>query len=345
MNTSTTHPHHAFVKGRGILFVIALVSLVWALGAPATAMAAITRISVWPDSDRITGDGWTVSSPMKITIDNPATTPNPDYTWGVTSSAMGQFDVTTPAFDIKRGYTVKVVGLPATKTMVVGDLTVTRVDPTTEVFRGTAGPGESVGIHEYDSDTQESATADINGQWLLTYGSANIKTTTTGFAWTTVDGNRTMVDWPCMAGIYRFYNYKKGVHFYTADVSERNNVIANLASAYGYEGVGYTLNTTNKYNNDPLYRFYNLKKGVHFYTADEAEKNRVVATLASTYRLEGEAYRISTTAIAGARPVYRFFNRKTGVHFYTADEAEKANVIDHLSSRYNYEGIGYYLAQ
>ena len=40
----------------------------------------------------------------------------------------------------------------------------------------------------------------------------------------------------------------------------------------------------------PVYRFYNVKKGVHFYTASEAEKNQVVSTLYSTYKLEGVAY-------------------------------------------------------
>jgi hypothetical protein len=40
----------------------------------------------------------------------------------------------------------------------------------------------------------------------------------------------------------------------------------------------------------PVYRFYNFRKGVHFYTASEAEKNNVVATLSSTYRLEGVAF-------------------------------------------------------
>ena len=79
----------------------------------------------------------------------------------------------------------------------------------------------------------------------------------------------------------------------------------------------------------PLYRFYNIKKGVHFYTASEAEKNNVVAKLSSTYRLEGVAYSVSAAAVANSTPVHRFFNKKKGVHFYTADAAEKQNTIDH----------------
>ena len=40
----------------------------------------------------------------------------------------------------------------------------------------------------------------------------------------------------------------------------------------------------------PVYRFYNIRTGVHFYTASEAEKSSVVARLGTIYRLEGVAF-------------------------------------------------------
>ena len=39
-----------------------------------------------------------------------------------------------------------------------------------------------------------------------------------------------------------------------------------------------------------VYRFYNKKNGSHFYTASEAEKNRVLAKLSGTYTLDGPAF-------------------------------------------------------
>ena len=92
----------------------------------------------------------------------------------------------------------------------------------------------------------------------------------------------------------------------------------------------------------PVHRFYNVKKGVHFYTASEAEKNNVIANLSSIYKYEGVAYHVSKTPANGA-PVYRFYNVRQGVHFYTASEAEKNHVIANLSSIYKYEGVGYYI--
>jgi hypothetical protein len=144
--------------------------------------------------------------------------------------------------------------------------------------------------------------------------------------------------------VYRFYNLKMGVHFYTASEAEMANVRDTLYRVYRLEGVAYNLNTANPANSTSLYRFYNIKKGVHFYTASEAEKDNVVRTLSSTYRLEGVAYKVCATPVPGATPVYRFYNLKQGVHFYTASEAEKDNVVRTLSSTYRLEGVGYYLA-
>ena len=93
-----------------------------------------------------------------------------------------------------------------------------------------------------------------------------------------------------MMPVYRFLNVAKGVHFYTASEAEKNNVIATLSSVYRFEGVAYYVNTANPANNVPLYRFFNMAKGVHFYTASEAEKNNVIATLSSVYRLEGVGF-------------------------------------------------------
>jgi len=39
-----------------------------------------------------------------------------------------------------------------------------------------------------------------------------------------------------------------------------------------------------------VYRFFNVRNGSHFYTADEAERNHVAATLGSVYRFEGPVF-------------------------------------------------------
>ena len=146
-----------------------------------------------------------------------------------------------------------------------------------------------------------------------------------------------------MKPVYRFYNATSGSHFYTASLAERDSTIANLSATYHYEGVAYSINTSDPDNSAPLYRFYNMSNGSHFYTASMAERDTIIATLSSTYHYDGVAYNVSTIA-TGNQPVWRFYNTKNGSHFYTASLAERDSTIANLSSTYTYEGIAFYIA-
>jgi hypothetical protein len=89
----------------------------------------------------------------------------------------------------------------------------------------------------------------------------------------------------------------------------------------------------------PVYRFYNLRTGTHFFTPSDAEAADVKAKWPTIFRYEGVAY--STRASRNTQPLYRFYNKVNGSHFYTADVNEKNRVIAQWSSTYNYEGETY----
>ena len=95
----------------------------------------------------------------------------------------------------------------------------------------------------------------------------------------------------------------------------------------------------------PVYRFYNKKNGSHLYTASESEKGSVIANLSMTYLLDGPAYTINTASPANNTPVYRFYNKASGSHLYTASESEKDSIIANLSATYSLEGPAYYACQ
>ena len=90
----------------------------------------------------------------------------------------------------------------------------------------------------------------------------------------------------------------------------------------------------------PVYRFYHLDAGRHFYTASEPEKTKVL-TLYPRFAYEGIAFYAYPTQEAGTVPVYRFYHQLNGSHVYTASESEKATIIANYPV-YAYEGIAYY---
>jgi uncharacterized protein (DUF1800 family) len=75
-----------------------------------------------------------------------------------------------------------------------------------------------------------------------------------------------------------------------------------------------------------VWRFYNRITGVHFYTADPAERQIVLSSYPNLLD-EGAAYRALASASAGTAPVYRFYNTQTGAHFYTADATERTRIL------------------
>lgn len=144
--------------------------------------------------------------------------------------------------------------------------------------------------------------------------------------------------------VYRFLNKSNGTHFYTASEAERYTVARKLSATYAYEGPAYWVNTANAANNVPLHRFYNKKRGTHFYTASEDERQSVIANLGATFTYEGAVYNVSGSS-ENATPMHRFYNRRTGTHFYTTSEEEKQSVIATLGGTFTYEGIAYYIGK
>jgi len=142
--------------------------------------------------------------------------------------------------------------------------------------------------------------------------------------------------------VYRFYRQSTGTHFYTVDPAEMQRVRDTMSATYTFEGVCYYVNTANPANSVPLYRLYNRRTGTHLYTADEGEKNAILANLPDTYSLDGIAYYVSMTS---GLEVHRFYSPSKGVHFYSADPVEIAYVRANLGAVWQYEGLAYYVGQ
>jgi hypothetical protein len=90
--------------------------------------------------------------------------------------------------------------------------------------------------------------------------------------------------------LYRFYNNVSKSHFYTASLEEANYVVANYSNVFTYDGQTYSVSPVPVPNSTPVYRFYNLRNGSHFYTASAEEADIVIATWPTVYRYEGPAF-------------------------------------------------------
>ena len=143
------------------------------------------------------------------------------------------------------------------------------------------------------------------------------------------------------AGVYRFFDSTNGTHFYSASETERNALIQTRPDLV-YEGVG--LESVASPSADlaaaPVYRFFDVANGTHFYSISPAERDSILATRPDL-TFEGTAFYEHATLQTGDTPVYRFFDKIDGTHFFTASASERSTVLATRSDLVD-EGVGFY---
>jgi hypothetical protein len=94
----------------------------------------------------------------------------------------------------------------------------------------------------------------------------------------------------------------------------------------------------------PVYRFWSDKLGDHFYTIDEAEKDRILRDDPDVWTFEGVAFYAypPDRAPVGSKPVYRFWSDRLGHHFYSISASEKQKLVTEPSKVWSLEGIAWY---
>lgn len=93
----------------------------------------------------------------------------------------------------------------------------------------------------------------------------------------------------------------------------------------------------------PVYRFWSPTFNGHFYTADPAERDKIIAQWGRDWSYEGPRYSAYTEQVPGTVPLYRFWSSAYRGHFYTADEAEMNNVRAMWPDVWSFEGVAYYV--
>ena len=92
-----------------------------------------------------------------------------------------------------------------------------------------------------------------------------------------------------------------------------------------------------------VWRFWSPVLGGHFYTLDEAEKEKLLTQSAPVWTYEGVAYRAFASGDEpNVAPVWRFWSGQLGSHFYTLDESERDKLLRDYPEVWTYEGIAFY---
>jgi hypothetical protein len=139
------------------------------------------RITAHPEEERVDGTGWPWGRTIYMTINDPATPVNPDYS-GTAIVTTHPDDVTQAWFnidfhtqyDLKPGDIVTVTDGTTFKVHTVTGVKITDVNPNTNVISGTAAPGSYVDITTcgIGGCVFRTELADLNSQWSANFGLA-----------------------------------------------------------------------------------------------------------------------------------------------------------------------------
>lgn len=94
--------------------------------------------------------------------------------------------------------------------------------------------------------------------------------------------------------VYRFISQKLGIHFYTADPLERDQIIADYPEdVWRYEGIAFYVYPLGYGGSSrTVYRFWSPRLSRHFFTAEISERDYLIENRSDTYDYEGPAWKI-----------------------------------------------------
>lgn len=309
-------------------------------------------------------------------------TVNPDGTWSATVATAlvnGTYDVQASATNANGTGTDATVGeLIVNVGAVVPVLTTINVTPAapsiapgaTQQFTASALDQNGSAMNPqpaftWTSGTPATGTIDANGLFTAVADGTSVITATSGAINGTATVTVAAVVTPPPGGgggggtippqpadtkapesnetVFRFFNKKKGTYFFTASETEKDEIIAKLGKEWAFEGEVFKVFGSNAEGSTPVFRFFNKKKNIHFFTASETEKEELIKKAGDTWRFEGEAYNVFSAEVEGTVPVFRLFNKKKGTHLFTTSASER----DKLKADKNWrdEGIAWHTAR
>jgi hypothetical protein len=145
--------------------------------------------------------------------------------------------------------------------------------------------------------------------------------------------------------VYRFWAPFAARHFYTSSQTEKEKLQRTSEGVWIYEGIAWwALMKKTHPHLVPVYRFWSDQLLDHYYTIDEAEKDKLISQQKDTWTYEGIAFYVwpEGRQPPGTCPVYRFRATETGSYFYTASESEKDKLVKEYPKLWTYEGIAWH---
>ncbi len=128
--------------------------------------------------------------------------------------------------------------------------------------------------------------------------------------------------------IFRLYNKRTGAQLYARGEADKNKILAKFRDFEFTDGApAFWADLSTQAGLTPIYRLYNRRTGAQLYTRGDADKNKILAKFHDFEFTDGVPAFWASLTDNGTTPIFRLYNRRTGMQLYTRGEADKNKIL------------------
>ncbi len=145
--------------------------------------------------------------------------------------------------------------------------------------------------------------------------------------------------------IFRLYNTRNGAQLYTRGVADKDKILAKFKDFEFTDGQpAFWASLTEQPGLTPIFRLYNQRTGAQLYTRGEADKNKILNKFKDFKFTDGTPAFYASLIDDGSTPIYRLYNRRTGMQLYTRGKADKDKILAKFKDfEFTDDGPAFYL--
>ncbi len=128
--------------------------------------------------------------------------------------------------------------------------------------------------------------------------------------------------------IFRLYNKRTGTQLYTRGVADKDKILAKFKDfEFTDRTPAFYASLTEQPGLTPIFRLYNKRTGAQLYTRGEADKNKILNKFRDFEFTDGVPAFYTSLSDDGTTPIFRLYNRRTGMQLYTRGVADKDKIL------------------
>ncbi len=139
--------------------------------------------------------------------------------------------------------------------------------------------------------------------------------------------------------IFRLYNTRTGTQLYTRGEADKNKILNKFRDFVFTDGVPAFYASLTNDGTTPIFRLYNTRTGAQLYTRGEADKNKILNKFKDFKFTDGTPAFYASLSDDGSTPIYRLYNKRTGMQLYTRGEADKNKILSKYSDYEFTDGV------